>query len=219
MTPAKGFWRENLETILVCVIFVLFARTFVFQQSKIPTGSMENTLLVGDYILVNRFQFAPALFSWEKAILPERPVHRGDVVVFKYPKQVEVDYIKRVIGLPADLLEIRDGRVFINGRPLKEPYVVHKGGAAENNYGPVRVPEGHYFMLGDNRDRSADSRQWGFVPRDHLQGRAIFIWWSYEEDRQDYLHTHFFERLHSIASKMVNFFTRTRWSRTFNLIH
>ena len=133
--PHKGFVRENYETILICVVFVLFARTFVFQQSKIPTGSMEDTLLVGDYILVNRFQFAPALFGWERHLLPQRPIRRGDVVVFKYPRQVEVDYIKRVIGLPGEVVEVRDRQLIVDGRVIDEPYVVFKGGAA-GDFGP-----------------------------------------------------------------------------------
>ena len=216
--PHKGFVRENYETILVCVLFVLFARTFVFQQSKIPTGSMEDTLLVGDYILVNRFQFAPALFDLERRLLPQRPIRRGDVVVFKYPRQVEVDYIKRVIGLPGEVVEIRDRQLIVDGRVIDEPYVVFKGGAA-GDFGPERVPPGHYFRSGDNRDRSADSREWGFVPVGHLQGRAILVWWSYDEDKDDYLRTRFVDRVRSIASKVVNFFSRTRWSRTLDLIH
>ncbi|MCZ6600256.1 MAG: signal peptidase I, partial [Acidobacteria bacterium] len=185
MIPAKGFWRENLETVLICVLFVLFARTFVFQQSKIPTGSMEDTLLVGDYILVNRFQYAPTLFDWERKLLPIRDIQRGDVVVFKFPRQVEIDYIKRVIGLPGDVVEVRGQMVLVNGEPLSESYTVFKSGMP-GHYGPVRVPSGSYFMMGDNRYRSSDSRVWGFVPEANLQGRAIIIWWSYEEDRDDY---------------------------------
>jgi signal peptidase I len=219
VSQPKGFWRENLETILVCVIFVLFARTFVFQQSKIPTGSMEDTLLVGDYILVNRFQYAPTRFGWERALLPARKVRRGDVVVFKFPAKPETDYIKRVIGLPGDVVEIRGGQVLVNARPRPEPYTFFKGGNAIRSYGPRTVPPGQYFVMGDNRDRSEDSRSWGFVPRSHLQGRAILIWWSYEEDRDDYLRTRFAERARSIASKVIHFFNRTRWNRFFNLIH
>ena len=218
MSQPKGFWRENLETVLICVIFVLFARTFVFQQSKIPTGSMEDTLLVGDYILVNRFQYAPTLFDWEEKILPIRKIQRGDVVVFKYPRQVEVDYIKRVIGLPGDVIQVKGRQVLVNNKPLDESYTVFKGGMP-SRFGPVRVPSDNYFMMGDNRDRSADSRSWGFVPRENLQGRAIIIWWSYDEDKDDYKRTHFLERVRSIASKMLNLFTRTRWQRTFNVIH
>jgi signal peptidase I len=218
MSQPKGFWRENLETVLICVIFVLFARTFVFQQSKIPTGSMEDTLLVGDYILVNRFQYAPTLFDWEEKILPIRKIQRGDVVVFKYPRQVEVDYIKRVIGLPGDVIQVKGRQVLVNNKPLDESYTVFKGGMPAR-FGPVRVPSDNYFMMGDNRDRSADSRSWGFVPKENLQGRAIIIWWSYDEDKDDYKRTHFLERVRSIASKMLNLFTRTRWQRTFNVIH
>ena len=218
MSQPKGFWRENLETVLICVIFVLFARTFVFQQSKIPTGSMEDTLLVGDYILVNRFQYAPTLFDWEEKILPIRKIQRGDVVVFKYPRQVEVDYIKRVIGLPGDVIQVKGRQVLVNNKPLDESYTVFKGGMP-SRFGPVRVPSDNYFMMGDNRDRSADSRSWGFVPKENLQGRAIIIWWSYDEDKDDYKRTHFLERVRSIGSKMLNLFTRTRWQRTFNVIH
>jgi signal peptidase I len=218
MSQPKGFWRENLETVLICVIFVLFARTFVFQQSKIPTGSMEDTLLVGDYILVNRFQYAPTLFGWEEKILPIRKIQRGDVVVFKYPRQVEVDYIKRVIGLPGDVIQVKGRQVLVNNKPLDESYTVFKGGMP-SRFGPVRVPSDNYFMMGDNRDRSADSRSWGFVPKENLQGRAIIIWWSYDEDKDDYKRTHFLERVRSIGSKMLNLFTRTRWQRTFNVIH
>lgn len=218
--PAKGFWRENLETILVCVIFVLFARTYVFQQSKIPTGSMEDTLLVGDYILVNRFQYAPTMFSWENAILPRRSIRRGDVVVFKYPKGEEIDYIKRVIGLPGDTVEVRESgrRVLINGKPLDEPYVHISGLRRLPSTHPLVVPEGHYFVMGDNRFNSEDSRVWGFVPKENLQGRAILVWWSYEEDRDDYTKTHFTERVRSIASKVVHFFSRTRWDRFLEMI-
>src|SRR6266498_4452045 len=120
----KGIVRDYFETIVTCVIFVVFARTFVFQQSKIPTGSMIPTLLVGDYIMVNKFAFAPlatvpALASVEKTVLPVRPLKRGDIVVFKYPEEPEKDYIKRVTGLPGEVIEIRDRQVYIDGKPLE----------------------------------------------------------------------------------------------------
>ena len=161
MTPyPKSIVRDYFETIVVCVIFVLFSRAFVFQQSKIPTGSMEDTLLVGDYIMVNKFVYGASGGGLGGTVLPIKPVERGDVVVFKYPLEPEVDYIKRVIGLPGDRLEILDGEVFINGTPLDEPYLKFADPRGMRNYGPRDVPEGHFFCMGDNRDQSADSRIW-----------------------------------------------------------
>jgi signal peptidase I len=231
MTPPdtpKSLVRDYFETIASCVIFVLFARTFTFQQSKIPTGSMIPTLLVGDYIMVNKFAYAPVSRSFpflgriEKALLPIRDVQRGDIVVFKFPEEPEKDYIKRVIGLPGDIVEIRSRQVFINGQPLAEPYKIHRNPRGLNfdqdDYAPRSIPPGSYFCMGDNRDNSRDSRSWGFVPRDNLKGRAFMIWWSYEEDRDDYLKTSIRERLLSIGSKILHLFTRSRWSRSFQII-
>jgi signal peptidase I len=231
MTPAdvpKSVGRDYFETIVTCVIFVLFARTFVFQQSKIPTGSMIPTLLVGDYIMVNKFAYAPTLAGvpflgrLEKALLPIRDLRRGDIVVFKYPEEPEKDYIKRVIGLPGDLVEIRDRQVYIDGEPIEEPYKVHRNprglNVEQDNYAPRRVPEDALFCMGDNRDNSRDSRSWGFVPRDHIKGRAFMIWWSYDEDRDAYLRTSAVDRIRGIWSKLTHLFTKSRWERTFQII-
>ena len=214
--PPKGLVRDYVETILVCVIFVIFTRAFVFQQSKIPSGSMEDTLLIGDYIMVNRFVYAPTSWDWEKALLPVRELTRGDVVVFKFPSEPEVDYIKRLIGLPGDRIEISKGEVLVNGQPLKEPYVrdVYR---QREFYGPYEVPAGEYFFMGDHRDRSSDSRIWGTVPRALIKGRALLIWWSYEEDAND-INLRGVDRLRSIGSKILHFLGRSRWSRCFTII-
>ncbi len=226
-TP-KSLFRDYFETIATCVIFVLFARTFVFQQSKIPTGSMIPTLLIGDYIMVNKFVYSPVaedipfLGRLEKFVMPVRDVQRGDVVVFKFPEEPEKDYIKRVIGLPGELIEIRDRQVYVNGEPMDEPYKVHRNPKGLNldqdDYPPTRVPEDALFCMGDNRDNSRDSRAWGFVPRSYLKGRAFMIWWSYDEDRGAYLKTSLRDRLLSIWSKVSHLATRSRWKRTFNII-
>lgn len=226
-TP-KSLFRDYFETIATCVIFVLFARTFVFQQSKIPTGSMIPTLLIGDYIMVNKFVYSPVaedipfIGSLEKFVMPVRDVQRGDVVVFKFPEEPEKDYIKRVIGLPGELIEIRDRQVYINGEPMDEPYKVHRNPKGLNldqdDYPPTRVPEDALFCMGDNRDNSRDSRAWGFVPRSYLKGRAFMIWWSYDEDRGAYLKTSLRDRLLSIWSKVSHLVTKSRWKRTFNII-
>jgi signal peptidase I len=184
----KSVAREYFESLVVAVVLALFVRTFVFQAFKIPTGSMENNLLVGDHLIVNKMAFAPTLTSFERAILPERQIERGDVIVFKYPIQPDRDFIKRVIGLPGDTLELRRKRVHVNGVALDEPYVHYleqpsdsgpvRTGDLREEYGPVTVPEGQYFMMGDNRDNSEDSRYWGFMPESYVKGRALFIYFS-----------------------------------------
>jgi signal peptidase I len=224
----KSLARDYFETIVTCVIFVLFARTFVFQQSKIPTGSMIPTLLIGDYIMVNKFVYAPPtggvpiLGSLERALFPLRDVKRLDIVVFKFPEEPEKDYIKRVIGLPGETIEIRARQVYIDGRPLDEPYKVHRNLRVTNidqdDYPATRIPDNSYFCMGDNRDNSRDSRSWGFVPRDYIKGRAFMIWWSYDEDRDAYLKTSVADRLEGIWEKVSHFFTRSRWERSFQII-
>ena len=186
----KSTAREYLESIIVAVILALFVRTFVFQAFKIPTGSMKPNLLVGDHLLVNKFIFAPTAFPFERAILPMRSIQRGDILVFKFPEEPERDFIKRTIGLPGDTIELKNQTVYVNGQPLDEPYAHYLFPPAEHTgtdgfdirrkYGPVTVPEGHYFMMGDNRDDSQDSRFWGFLPQSYVKGRALFIYWSFD---------------------------------------
>ena len=215
----KPLLRDYIETILVCVMFVIFSRAFVFQQSKIPSGSMMDTLLIGDYIMVNRFVYAPRVFGWENALLPHRPIKRGDVVVFKQPDEPEVDFIKRIIGLPGDNIELREGYLYVNGERVEEPYVEdnYRRLDPKRNLGPVQVRPGHYFVLGDHRNQSADSRFWGQVPRGLIKGRALLIWWSYEE-QPGQIYMSLPQRLTSWGSKIVHFFTRSRWGRCFSLI-
>ncbi|MEZ5319983.1 MAG: signal peptidase I [Vicinamibacterales bacterium] len=193
MTQKRSVLREYTESLVIAVVLALFVRTFVFQAFKIPTGSMENNLLVGDHLIVNKMIFAPTASALERAILPGRPIRRGDVIVFKYPKDPERDFIKRVIGLPGDRLELRRKQIYIDDQPLDEPYVhflqplspegsVPVGDRRLEDYGPVTVPPGQYFMMGDNRDNSEDSRYWGFLPRSYVKGQALFIYFSFNED-------------------------------------
>jgi signal peptidase I len=214
----KSVLRDYIETILICVIFVIFSRSFVFQQSKIPSGSMMDTLLAGDYIMVNRFVYSDSSFPWERHILPQRELRHGDVVVFKYPREPEIDYIKRVVGLPGDTIEIRKGYLYRNGERIDEPYVQeeYRRGLLKPR-GPIVIRPGHYFMMGDHRNESADSREWGQVPRELIKGRALLIWWSYEE-KNSRAYMSFSERLKSWGDKAVHFFTRSRWSRCLTLI-
>jgi signal peptidase I len=182
----KSVLREYFEALLVAVVLALFARTFVFQAFKIPTGSMEPNLLVGDHLIVNKMIFAPALTGLERAILPGREIRRGDVVVFKFPEEPDRDFIKRVIGLPGDRLEVKQQTVFINGTAIAEPYAALTPrpltqADLREDYGPVTVPRDQYFMMGDNRWNSQDSRFWGFLPKSYVKGQALFIYFSFEE--------------------------------------
>src|SRR5207249_10936550 len=174
------------------------------------------TLLIGDYIMVNKHVYAPTSFEWEKKLLPIRDIRRHDIIVFKYPEEPEKDYIKRIIGLPGDVVEVRHQRLFLNGVPQHEPFVQHiYAGEAyrdADDYPPTKVPPDHYFAMGDNRDNSRDSRTWGFVPRDYIKGRAFVVFWSYEEDRDAYLRTSVADRLAGIWTKFTHLLTRSRWS-------
>ena len=217
-TFKKSIAREYFESLVIAVVLALFIRTFVVQAFKIPTGSMEQNLLIGDHLLVNKFVFGPTLGSGERAILPVKDIHRLDVVVFKYPEEPERDFIKRVIGLPGETLEVRNKRVYVNGERIEEPYVYYLedppalpremelpnglpglSGDAREQYGPVTVPPGHYFVMGDNRDNSQDSRYWGFLPRENVKGKALVIYWSYSADAE-------------------NIFAGTRWNRILHQV-
>jgi signal peptidase I len=200
------------------------------QAFKIPTGSMEENLLVGDHLLVNKFVFGPATAPLERALLPVAAVDRGDVVVFKYPEEPERDFIKRVIGLPGETLEVRDKRVYIDGAALEEPYAhylepmpsgtgLHESTPYDvrDRYGPVTVPAGHFFVMGDNRDNSQDSRYWGFLPREYIKGRALVIYWSYDAAVRD-PRAAGGSALGNAISVVTSFFTRTRWARMLRQI-
>jgi signal peptidase I len=227
----KSTIREYFESIVIAVILALFVRTFVVQAFKIPTGSMENNLLIGDHLLVNKFVHGPAPSAVERAALPIGTIRRRDVLVFKYPEQPDRDFIKRVIGLPGESLEVRDKKVYINGTALDEPYAHYLSPASEGSafhevtsfdvrerYGPVTIPAGHYFMMGDNRDNSQDSRYWGFLPRENIKGRALLIYWSYEAERDEYQEEGAGAAVRGLVSVFTHFFTRTRWDRMLHQI-
>lgn len=205
---------------MLAVILALFFRTFVIEAFKIPSSSMEDNLLIGDHILVNKFAYAPVMFQIEKKLLPIRDVQRTDVFVFKYPEDPSRNFIKRVIATGGETLEIRDKQVFINGKPIQEPYKFHKAeffGLTAENFGPVTVPQGYYFAMGDNRDNSKDSRAWGFVPKDYIKGRAFIIYWSFEGP-QNVGPTSVGEKIRGLANVIINFIPKTRWSRFFKII-
>jgi len=260
--PPKSIFREYFESAVVTVIMALFGMTFIVQAVKVPTGSMQNTIVVGDHLLVNKFVFAPGP---RFPLLPQREIRRGDIIVFKYPGNpfnpardkdedntpFKVNYVKRVIGLPGDTVEVKGLQVFVNGNPLPEHVVIVDGDFADTNpkaplrivgdeprrgnevYDvyyfdrtveavhagqrdivsagfnfavngkPTKVPDNSYFVMGDDRDNSLDSRAWGFVPRDLIVGRAMFVYWSYDETQ---------------PFGPIEFFSETRWRRTFTMV-
>lgn len=256
--PPKTIWREYFESAVVTVIMALFGMTFIVQAVKVPTGSMQNTITIGDHLLVNKFIFAP---GQSLPFLPQREIRRGDIIVFKYPgnpynperddrpdnKPILTNYVKRVIGLPGDRIQLDGRNVLVNGQVLpehridaidhnrKDPLeivntpprkpnesydVYYRPGADDKDYTydiftnagdgkEVVVPENRYFVMGDNRDNSEDSRFWGFVPRDLVIGRAMFVYWSYDESAPS---------SETALGFIIDFFKNTRWSRTGTLV-
>ena len=235
--------RGTIAEWAITVLLLLFLTATLVQAFVIPTGSMEDTLLVGDHLLVDKLTYAPA-GPVSKYVLPYRAVKRGDIIVFRYPVDISQTFVKRCMGVPGDHIKLVNKQVYLNGKALEEPYKVHKtdyidsyrdnfpGEPNSNLYpgaiqmlrndvvnGEVVVPQGYYFAMGDNRDQSLDSRYWGFVPRENIIGKPLIIYWSYDANTE------------SLASSSVNalsrhfldlaqhFFTKTRWNRTFRLIH
>ena len=252
--PPKTVWREYFESAVVTVIMALFGMTFIVQAVKVPTGSMQNTITIGDHLLVNKFIFAP---GETLPFLPQREIQRGDIIVFKYPgniynpesdyekpdnKPIVTNYVKRVIGLPGDTIRLEGRSVIVNGQPLAEHQIEaidpgkekpleiqnappSKPGETYNVYynpdfvddeyeifkhegkgGELTVPANKYFVMGDNRNNSLDSRYWGFVPREYVIGRAMFVYWSYDESASQE------------GNPLVLFFKNTRWSRTGTMV-
>jgi signal peptidase I len=252
--PPKTVWREYFESAAVTVIMALFGMTFIVQAVKVPTGSMQNTITIGDHLLVNKFIFAP---GESLPFLPQREIRRGDIIVFKYPgniydpesdfqrpdnKPIVTNYVKRVIGLPGDTIRLEGRNVIVNGQALPEHQieavdhnrhdpleikrdsprqpgqtydVYHSPDGTDDDYPifknegngrEIKVPSDKYFVMGDNRNNSQDSRYWGFVPRDYVIGRAMFVYWSYDESApQD-------------GNPLYLFFKNTRWSRTGTMV-
>jgi signal peptidase I len=185
----KNIFREYGEAILIAVILALFIRTFVVQAFKIPSGSMKPTLLVGDHILVNKFIYGVKVPFSNITLIPLKDPKRGDIVVFKFPEDPKKDFIKRVIAVAGDTVQIRNKKVYINDKPMEDPYGSHldphliPGGARpRDNLGPVTVPPNSLFVMGDNRDHSYDSRFWGFVNQSAVKGKAFIIYWSWDKE-------------------------------------
>ncbi len=240
--PVPRTERGTLAEWVVTAILLLFAITTLIQSFVIPTISMEDTLLRGDHLLVDKLAYAPPgrLGGW---LLPYSKVSRGDIIVFRWPINIADNYVKRVIGIPGDRIRIVNKQVYLNGKPLNEPYKFHKTPyfdsyrdnfpaapnvtLAEPAYamlkndvknGELVVPPGYYFAMGDNRDHSLDSRYWGFVPRANIIGKPVVIFWSYDAPTERLADPNIINVDH-IIDLATNFFSKTRWDRTLKLVH
>jgi signal peptidase I len=244
MNKPKSGARGVLSEWVVTILLLLFGTTNLVQAFVIPSGSMESTLLVGDHLLVDKLAYAPS-DAFSSTILPYQDIERGDIIVFRKPHELEMTLVKRAIGLPGDRLRIVNKRLWINGKPVDEPYVQHETAYFADyrdnfppsadlraypgdvtpagmemlrnvNGGELVVPEGLYFALGDNRDYSLDSRYWGFVPRENIIGKPLIIYWSYDAPTEELLAPGISpSHLKDLA---LNFFSKTRWTRTLHLI-
>jgi signal peptidase I len=238
---------EFLASLAATFATLLFVMTFMVQAFAIPSSSMENTLLIGDHVLVDRVQFAPKA-SWAASLLPYRDIRRGDIVVFLSPETPGLHIVKRIIGIPGDRIHLRDGVVYRNGVKLDEPYVLHDADDLSDRYRndfpsiappeadpniydrwraelaahiqgeDIVVPADSYFGMGDHRGVSLDSRYWGFIPRQNVIGRPMFVYWSFETSAGDYLNNSATDRVGSLAHTIVHFFDETRWRRTLRTV-
>jgi len=240
--PAKSdIPRGVIAEWTVTILLLLFGTTTLVQAFVIPTGSMEDTLLIGDHLLVDKLAYSPPGPA-SRYILPYSDVKRGDIIVFRYPVDIQQTFVKRCIGVPGDRIRLENKQLILNGKPMIEPYVYHKTeylDSYRDNFpnepqmhmvdsgndmllnhvrnGEVVVPPGYYFAMGDNRDSSLDSRYWGFVPRDNIIGKPLIIYWSYDAPTEALARP--LMSIDHLLDLVQHFPTKTRWKRTFRLIH
>jgi signal peptidase I len=238
-------WVASVQSLLLTVVIAVFVITFIVQAFQIPSESMESTLLIGDYLLVDKLRFGSGQKS--HSLVPYRPVKRGDVIVFKYPVSPSQHFVKRVVGIPGDRVRLINRKVFVNGVPLQEPYVQHTRhlhdvfrdefprinlpvAQLESSWwlqmqklvedGQLIIPEGHFFVLGDNRDDSLDSRYWGFVPQENIIGRPLIIYWSVQSMEEDMpISPSAGDKLLHFAYAATHVLQITRWDRTFRIVN
>jgi signal peptidase I len=221
--PLAGKWRSwrfSTRRLILLAAIVLGMRIFVGEASVVPTASMEGTILVGDHLFMDKLLYGPEipLVHWRLPAL--KTIHRGDIIVFRYPKDPSETFLKRVTAMGGDRLEIRDGVLYVNSQPVQEPYAVHHAPvhSPDESWGPTVVPEGKLFVMGDNRDNSSDSRDWGFVPVSNVIGEPLFVYWSYDAPTSRWLDENMGHRISFYASIAGNFFSHTRWNRTGMLL-
>lgn len=228
----KSQLREWAESLLFTIIFVLVFTSYIAQATQVPTESMKPTILVGDHFFLDKIAFPANYPVVLRPYLPRRSVNHGDIVAFKSPVDENIPFVKRVIGIPGDTVMLRDKNLYLNGKKLEESYKIHVDSTiyeedewtpeelkVRDNYGPITVPPDRYFVMGDNRDNSNDSRYWGFIARDEIIGKPLFIYWSYESDPYLPGEMSIREWLAGYSSIAIHFFTRTRWFRIGTMIH
>lgn len=232
MTKKNSTFREYLEALLIALIFLGFTNTFLVKTFYIPSASMEDSLLIGDHLFVNRFIYGKPPAGALAKLLPHRSVDRGDVVIFRSVERPRVDMVKRCVASPGDTVRIVDKDLYIDGEWVDDAsYTVHRDARVfpnrpevgvnvrpRDNFGPYTVEAGGYFCMGDNRDQSYDSRYWGLVPEHYIKGRALVIYWSYAGETPDGEWHGWGNKLTQVARTTLGFFTQTRWSRTFHLV-
>lgn len=232
----------DLKSLLSIAVIVVFVITFVVQAFRVPSSSMENTLLVGDFLLADKLHFADAGGAWGR-VLPYRNIQRGDIIVFRYPIEPSVYFVKRVVAVPGDHIHLRNKVVYVNGQPVLEDYVVYRrrdSDSFRDNFpsgpgprgsdcpwcnqmarfvrdGELQVPAGSYFVMGDNRDQSSDSRYWGFVPRDNIMGRPLVIYLSVRGLQEDRISVSD-DKLFPSGQMLAHFFQLARWERMFRVV-
>ena len=237
---------EFIASVASVLVIGLFIITFCMQAFEIPTSSMENTLLIGDHLFVDRVLLAPKS-RFVDDLIPYRNPRRGDIVVFVSPSEPGLFVVKRVIGVPGDRIHLRGGKIYLNGQLQDEPYVIHSRGdyipyrddfpavrpssddqlsaawqLTESDYisgEDIVVPPNSYFGMGDNRDVSYDSRYWGFIPRENVVGRPMFVYWSFHTPDDQYTKTSVADRVGFFVHILTHFFNETRWSRTLRVVH
>jgi signal peptidase I len=220
LASARRLWKYSRRRLIVLAAIILGVRIFVGEASVVPTASMEGTILVGDHLFMDKLLYGPEipLVNWRLPML--KTIHRGDIVVFHYPRDPEETFLKRVTATGGDRLEIRDSVLYVNSVPVKEPYAVHHAPVhdPQESWGPTVVPEGELFVMGDNRDNSSDSRDWGFVPIKNVIGAPLFVYWSYDAPTARWLDENPSHKISFYASIAGNFISRTRWNRTGMLL-
>lgn len=229
-TWTESLW-ENVKSLAFVLAAVLLIRAVVVEATVVPTGSMQNTILIGDHLFLDKILYGPQIPFTDIHLPAIKQYKRDDVIAFRYPVDPSVVFVKRLIGMPGDTIQIIQKQLYVNGKLVHEPCVIHRDSQIypdsewipreariRDNFGPVTVPPDHYFALGDNRDESLDGRYWGFVPKENMVGEPMFIYWSYDAPTSIWTSADLADRIEGDVDILFHFFTRTRWSRIGKVI-
>ncbi|MBZ5535075.1 MAG: signal peptidase I [Acidobacteriia bacterium] len=226
----ESLW-ENVKSLAIVLAAVLLIRAVVVEATVVPTGSMQNTILIGDHLFLDKVLYGPQIPFTDVHLPAIKNYKRGDVIAFRYPVDPNIVFVKRLIGMPGDTIQVKQKQLYINDKLVQEPCVIHRDSQIypdsewipreariRDNFGPVTVPPDHYFAMGDNRDESLDGRYWGFVPKENMVGEPIFIYWSFDAPTDVWTATDISDRIRGDVDILVHFFTRTRWSRMGRIV-